>query len=110
MASVAVLCVHHHAARGGRCGAGVDVEQLRDAELRLPCLAINGVCGAVECDLREPPAAAANDQLGPLSELLERALAGCCPTCDEPIEYERQVGDAVVAWPCQHRIGRSRAS
>jgi hypothetical protein len=94
-------CRHYHAA-GKPCAAGVDVEQLRDVELRLPCIVIRGVAGAVACDLRELPA---NDQvveLGRMGRALELVVAGRCPFCGEPVESERVLGGRVIAVPCKH--------
>lgn len=93
----------------GKCAAGVDVEALRDDDQRLPCIAVRGMHGVVECDERVPPAPE-HAELGPLSELLARAVAGCCPECGEPVASTITSGGFDYAVPCQHRLGRSRAA
>lgn len=88
----------------GACAAGADIEQLRDEDLRLPCLVIRGVTGAVNCDLRELPNSAPNDAPGRLVHELENRLAGLCPTCEQPVVDERLVEGRVVAHPCRHLL------
>jgi hypothetical protein len=99
---------HHFRGASAACAAGVDVEQLRDAELRLPCVVIRGVAGAVACDLRELPATDQAGELGRMGRALELVVAGRCTTCGEPVESEREVGGRVVAYPCLHVL-RSQA-
>lgn len=88
------------------CAAGVDVEQVRDEDGRLPCLVIRGVTGAVACDLRELPERPTARDLGPMSAALERAAAGRCPECDGPVDQEHQLPNdgPLVALPCRHAL------
>jgi hypothetical protein len=102
---VIIRCAHYQGSL--RCAAGYDQNAVRDDEGRLPCLAIRGVHGTIECDERIAPAAARPRRAGLFTQALERIQRGACPTCDEPIEREREVGDAVFAWPCQHVIRRA---
>lgn len=101
-------CRHYRGARS-ICGAGVDVEQLRDDEQRLPCVVIRGVSGSIPCDERDLPASAAPVPAGRLVSALEQLEARRCPQCRAPIEREATVGANVVAMPCRHRLGRSAA-
>ncbi|MCA9675716.1 MAG: hypothetical protein KC464_11815 [Myxococcales bacterium] len=99
-----VECIHYRGARA-QCRAGVDVEQLRDDELRLPCVELGGRRGAVDCDLREVTAApAAAPATGPMRAALAQLEEGRCPTCSGAIEREQVFGDVVVAVPCRHRL------
>lgn len=96
-------CVNFVAA-GGTCRAGVAVEALRDDELRLPCVEINERTGKLGCDERAWPAPPAAAPLGRMAALLEAVTQGRCPSCNEPMRGEVQVGDKTYATPCRHVI------
>lgn len=109
-----LACIHFERTKGKRCEQGVDVEQLRDGELRLPCVSIRGVSGEVSCDLRElpPEPSAAGAATGPMSKLLALALADLCTYCGEPITstFETGIGGQVRALPCRHTQRAAQSS
>jgi hypothetical protein len=103
-ATFTTRCVHH--AGSLRCRAGVAVNGVRDDEGRLPCLAVNGIYGAIECDERRAPP----DQeaaAGPMARALAAIRDQRCPTCDEPVARTYDVGRNRMAQPCGHRLGRT---
>jgi len=104
-------CVHFGGALK-RCAAGVDVESMRDPELRLPCVAPGGCRGSVSCDEMQlpaaPPASAASTVAGEMTRALEALLDQRCPTCDQPITDELVSGDNVFAVPCHHKLAARR--
>lgn len=84
------------------CGAGIHVESVRDDEQRLPCHEINGITSALECDERVWPPTAAVPPPGRMRIALERVLQNRCPTCDQPMTGERELGGKRLATPCGH--------
>lgn len=96
-------CVHYKGAQQ-RCSVGVDVERMRDEEMRLPCVTISGVAGAVSCDELELPNKEGRAVLGRAMRALSMAEEGLCPTCGVKVEGELAQGDVVMAKPCGHRL------
>lgn len=103
-----VLCVHY---QRGVCAQGVNVDVLRDDELRIPCMSIHGIAGGVSCDLREPPAAAAPAPVGRLTIMLDRSLAGACAECGEPVTSITDGSEGrLIALPCRHLLTTGRSA
>lgn len=114
-------CIHFRGALT-RCAAGVDVERMRDPDLRLPCVAPGGCRGSVSCDEMQLPAPAESDhardpRARQLSDALELLMDDRCPAidqdtsevCGQPITSEVESGGNVYAAPCGHLLaGRRR--
>lgn len=89
---------------GGTCRAGVAVEDLRDADLRLPCVEINERTGERPCAQRTWPPPPPSVPVGRMAQMLDAIVEGRCPTCQEPLLGEIQVGTKTLAKPCRHVI------
>lgn len=107
-------CIHFVAAGQG-CRAGVRVESLRDAELRLPCHEIKApgaaaaaVSGELPCASREWPPAASPPMAGVMSGMLEKISSRLCPFCGLLVVKEIEVGENVLASPCRHILFKIR--
>lgn len=95
----------HYAGAGTACQAGIDPNTLRDDEMRVPCIAIRGITGALACDHLELDAGPPQAEPGSLSRALAALTSGCCPTCSEPMTGEYTHDDGrVYAMPCRHVI------
>lgn len=94
-------CIHFRGAQT-TCGADVDVEAMRDAELRLPCQEIRGTAGQHACARRIWPAAAAAGEPGRMRQRLDRITEDRCPICAGPITGERAIDSHIIALPCRH--------
>ena len=100
-------CVYYAGGNGQQCRAGVTISTLRDAELRLPCVIVNGHTGEHRCDeLRLPEAKLV--QLTGIVKALADLEAGRCSTCSEPIMAEHDFGRVVKAQPCDHVLADRR--
>lgn len=99
-------CVHY---RGSAvvCKAGVDVEQLRDHNGRLPCATMRGITGELACDRRSMPSAVAAEP-GRMVTAFQRLMSGLCPACGGEIAGEMIFNDNVLALPCRHVLRHAK--
>lgn len=100
-------CIHFLGAMS-RCKAKIDVESMRDDDLRLPCHEVNGITGEAVCDEREWPQQVSLIS-GPMAKAFEHIAHGRCPRCSAPIEREQSAGGSVYALPCRHIIRKETA-
>ena len=99
-------CLHYN--YGAVCRAGLRTADVRDAELRLPCVSINDITGELACPKLEMPADRQAARAGGMVEAFAAMEAGRCPQCQTPIVSQRTVGFITSAHPGGHTLADLR--
>jgi hypothetical protein len=86
------------------CTKGVVVKELRDSELRLPCVVVDGVTGSKSCALLKISQAPESAAAGTMQAQLALLLKELCPKCGQEMTSTQEVENRIHAMPCRHVI------
>lgn len=96
------------------CKAGVNYTSVRDASqpgmYRWPChRSQDATTTCLKAQYPTPAEAEAEAQMFEAAgkKLMEDLAKGLCPTCQQKVVTQKQVGRCVYAEPCGHRLGQA---
>lgn len=95
------------------CRAGVRYADVRGANRNHPCFkdrCEGTACASQSFRTDEEAWQAIEDSRSVLAEFVTKLATNVCPTCDQTVERQRQVGPCVYADPCGHRLYQGRVS